>query len=315
MRKIGLFFALGLASLGCSRTPSPLTPGVVGITIGTPSQGVLRGGTELPPSGPGWKWLRPVGGQYHGLPRFVSAVQQVAEQVHRERPGPPLVVGDLSAKHGGKILRHASHRTGRDVDFLFYVTTPEGVPIESPDFLKFGPDGLAFVPERLGGPDYIRLDVERQWLLTKALLESPDANVQWIFVSEPVEALLIEYARARGEDPDLVFRALTVMKQPSNGLPHDDHFHVRTACLPDEMLAGCEGGGPYWSWLPGLPSILDDVDEEDDRMLLAALLEPLAPGVDIDAPIVDLAESREGGSELPPADPSRPHEGRTFLAR
>lgn len=303
MKVLGFTLAFGLLAVGCSRTPSPLTPGVVGITIGTPSHGVLRGGTELPPSGPGWKWLRPVGGQHHGLPRLVSAIQHAAEHVQQHRPGPPVIVGDLSAKAGGKIVRHASHRTGRDVDLLFYVTTPEGAPVENPGFLNFGPDGLAYVPERLGGPGYVRLDVERQWLMTKALLENPDANVQWIFVSEPIEALLIEYAQARGEDPELVFRALTVLKQPSNGLPHDDHFHVRTACLPDEFLVGCEGGGPYWAWLPELPSFDEWETDEDDHVLLTALLEPMTPELPGDTPLVDTAEAREGG---------RPDKGRAL---
>lgn len=287
----GVVLAIGLAGFGCSRTPSPLTPNIVGKSIGTPAHGVLRGGVQLPPSGPGWKWLRPVGGYYYGLPRLVRAIQQAAEQVQRERPGPPVLVGDLSAKTGGKIARHVSHRSGRDVDLLFYVTTPEGAPVENPGFLEFGPDGLAFVPAELGGPAYLRLDVERQWLLTKALLENPDANVQWIFVSEPIEALLIEYARARGEDPDLVFRALTVLKQPTGALPHDDHFHVRTACLPDEALAGCEGGGPYWAWLPQLPTLASTGNEEDDHALLAALLDPIEP--EPTPVVVEVSESRE----------------------
>ena len=295
---LGLVLALGFAGIGCSRTPSPLTPNIVGASIGTPAHGVLRGGAQLPPAGPGWKWFRPVGGHYYGVPRLVSAIQRAAEHVQRERPGPPVVVGDLSAKTGGKILRHASHRTGRDVDLLFYVTTPEGVPVENPGFLEFGPDGLAFVPERLGGPSYVRLDVERQWLLTKALLENPDANIQWIFVSEPIEALLIEYARARGEDDELVFRALTVLKQPTNALPHDDHYHVRTACLPEEALAGCEGGGPYWAWLPQLPTLATSGDEDDDYVLLAALLDPIE--ADVDIPLVDASEPREErGSRYP----------------
>jgi len=288
---LGIVLALGLGAFGCSRTPSPLTPNIVGKSIGSPANGVLRDGVELPPSGPGWKWLRPVGGHHYGLPRLVSAIQQAAEYVQQKRPGPPVVVGDLSAKTGGKILRHVSHRTGRDVDLLFYVTTPEGVPVENPGFLKFGPDGLAFVPERLGGPSYVRLDVERQWLLTKALIENPDANVQWIFVSEPIEALLIEYARARGEDPDLVFRALTVLHQPTNALPHDDHYHVRTACLPDEALVGCEGGGPYWAWLPQLPTLESTGSDDEDHVLIAALLDPIEP--EVDAPIVDASEPRE----------------------
>lgn len=260
-------------AFGCSRTPSPLTPNVVGITIGAPAKGVLQRGAQLPASGQGFRWLRPFGHHY-GLPRFVSAVQDAAEAVHRERPGAPVMIGDMSARTGGQIPGHRSHRTGRDVDILFYVTTPEGAPLANTGFYQFGPDGLAMMPAGHGGPRYVRFDVEREWLLVKALVSSPEANVQWIFVSRPLEALLVEYARARGEAPELVWRAETVMLQPGDSLPHDDHIHVRTACLPDEMLAGCEGGGPYWDWLPKLAAL----PEEPDEMLVAALVEPIPTG-------------------------------------
>ena len=32
--------------------------------------------------------------------------------------------------------------------------------------------------------------------------------------------------------------------QPGDSLPHDDHFHLRVACSPEEAQAGCSGGGP-----------------------------------------------------------------------
>ena len=40
-----------------------------------------------------------------------------------------LTVGDLSARHGGKISSHSSHRSGRDADLLLYMTTLEGAPV------------------------------------------------------------------------------------------------------------------------------------------------------------------------------------------
>ena len=96
--------------------------------------------------------------------------------------------------------------------------------------------------------------------------------MQWLFISTPLEALIIEYARARGEDPELVWHAESVMQQPGDSSPHDDHLHLRIACTPDEALAGCEGGGPYWPWLPSLP---DGPSPDDDGALLQALLGPL----------------------------------------
>ncbi|MET0595365.1 MAG: penicillin-insensitive murein endopeptidase, partial [Polyangiaceae bacterium] len=208
----------------CSYAPSPLAPQCTG-SIGTPTHGALMAGTELPMSGPGFRWFNPMG-HHFGVPRLVDAVANAAAEVERQRPGgAPLMVGDLSRRTGGRIPHHASHRTGRDVDLLFYTETTAGEPVESPGFMKFGPDGLAFVPNGRGGGRYIRLDLAREWLLIKALLSIPQANVQWMFVSLPVEALLTDYARARGEDAELVWHAETVMLQPKDSLPHDDHLH------------------------------------------------------------------------------------------
>ena len=266
-------FACALTTLlcACSYTPSPLTPQCAG-SIGTPTHGALSAAVELPMSGPGFRWFNPMGHHY-GVPRLVDAVVNAAAEVERLRPGgAPLMVGDLSRRMGGKIPRHASHRTGRDVDLLFYTETTAGEPVPSPGFCKFGADGLAFVPNDRGGGRYIRLDLARQWLLIKALLNAPQANVQWMFVSSPVEALITDYARARGEDFELVWHAETVMLQPRDALPHDDHIHLRTACTPDEAVGGCEGGGPYWPWLPALPTA---PPTESDETLAVALLSPM----------------------------------------
>jgi penicillin-insensitive murein endopeptidase len=86
-----------------------------------------------------------------------------------------------------------------------------------------------------------------------------------------VEALVVEYALAKGEDSQLIWRAQTVMLQPIDSLPHDDHLHVRIACPRGTGAQGCEGGGPYWAWLG---AHLEAGDERDDDV---ELLDPKAP--------------------------------------
>ena len=242
------------ALLGCVGTPTPLAPSFSG-SIGVPSNGVQTGAEELPRRGEGFVRYRPRSPFYWGNPRLVRAIQRAAASVAGALPGgAPLVVGDLSAKHGGKIPGHRSHRTGRDADLLWYVTTPSGAPVPTPGFVRIGSDGLANVD----GADevrFVRLDVERQWLLVRELLTAEDTLVQFLFMSREIEALLIDYARARGEPLELVWRAETVMLQPGDSTPHDDHVHVRLACTPEESVLGCEGGGPYWEWLPALPTL------------------------------------------------------------
>lgn len=245
----------GLAT-ACLGTTTPLAPQLQG-SIGLPHSGIQTGAVELPKSGPGFVRFRPFGSAYFGQPELVSSVVQIAGHMQRTYPGPPLILGDLSAQHGGKIPRHNSHRNGRDIDLLWYVMTPEGVPVRSPGFIRVGPDGIAFDPD---SGKYYRLDLERQWRVIRAFLESDEIDVQWMFCSRWIEALLIDYARARGEPDELVWRAETVMLQPADSLPHDDHIHLRISCTPKTMLTGCVGGGPYWEWLPPLPTL--HLDEE-----------------------------------------------------
>lgn len=253
-RRVAAAWALATVALalpcasGCVGVPSPLAPGLRG-SVGVPHHGVLTHGVALPAKGEGFVRLRTDDVKW-GNPRLVRLLESAAATVKRARGGPPLVVADLAKRGGGKTPHHRSHRTGRDVDLLLFTLTPQGAPKKSPGFVRIGADGLG----KADGA-YVRFDVPRTWSLVKALLEAPEAHVQWIFVARWLEALVIEYARARGEDEELVWMAESVLLQPGDSAPHDDHLHLRIACTPDEAVAGCEGGGPYWPWLPPVPRL------------------------------------------------------------
>lgn len=238
--------ALGLLATACFSTPTPLAPNLAG-SVGLPHAGVLTDAEQLPEQGDGFVRYRRGSANYWGNPRLVRGLMTAAAAVARVHPGgTPLYVGDLAARSGGRISGHHSHRTGRDVDLLFFVQTPSGAPVTSPGFVRFGGDGLAQVEE---GGAFVRLDLERNWQLVKELVSSPDLGAQLLLVSHQVEALLIEHALARGEAPELIWRAETLMIEPKDSPPHDDHFHLRIACRPEEQSAGCAGGGPQWDWL------------------------------------------------------------------
>jgi penicillin-insensitive murein endopeptidase len=269
---------------GCLATPTPLAPGVRG-SVGVPHLGVQTDAVELPARGNGYVRFRPQGKNYWGVPRLVRLIEGAAAHVAATLPGSPrLVVGDLSARRGGKISGHNSHRTGRDVDLLFYVTTPAGVPIQNSGFIGHEGDSLGFVHETA---EFIRLDVPRQWELVKYMLSQSDVGVQFMFASQDVEALLIDYALARGEPVELIYRAQTVLLEPKDSLPHDDHIHLRIACTPEELLTGCTGGGPYWPWLPESPAAaaLDPefftVLASDDPFQFETVTDPAAAPTDL----------------------------------
>lgn len=259
IRTTQLVATIAIASTGCFGAPSALAPSLKG-SVGVPHHGVVTDAVALPKKGEGYVLYRDDGVRW-GSRRLVDAITTAASTVAQSRPGPPLVVGDLSQRYGGETSRHRSHRSGRDVDILFYVTTPRGVPVKSPGFIKFAGDGLG----SSSGDKVYRFDVERNWELVRSFLMEED--VQWVFVARPLEVLLVEHAMALGEPLDLVWRAQTVLRQPGDSAPHDDHFHVRLACTVEEMVAGCEGG-PRWPWQEKLPELT-----MSDEELLVSILE------------------------------------------
>ncbi|HVY46340.1 MAG TPA: penicillin-insensitive murein endopeptidase [Minicystis sp.] len=269
LSSVAIAIALVLGSAGCFGTPTPLDPAIQG-SVGVPHHGVITNAARLPNKGTGFARLKSNDARW-GNPRLVALVEAAAAEVARERPGgAPLMIGDLSPRWGGASSGHHSHRTGRDADLLIFVTTLDGRPVRSPGFLRFGPDGLAETDDH----HYVRIDLEREWALVKALVTSREASVQWLFFAHWLEALVIEYARARGEDPELLWHAESVLLQPGDSAAHDDHLHLRIACSPDEAVAGCLGGGPYWSWIPELPQLVSPPDDELAEAILGDAGEP-----------------------------------------
>jgi penicillin-insensitive murein DD-endopeptidase len=230
--------------------PTPLAPALEG-SIGLPHHGVVTDAQRIGDRGDGFVRFRGDDIRW-GLPRLVSLIETSARAVSSSIAGPPLIVGDLGARRGGMIDRHRSHRSGRDVDLVFFAMTPDGRRIRSPGFVKYGADGLA--ENESGKPRFLRFDTERNWLLVKALISNEKTPIQWMFVSHTLEVMLLNYGIATGEPTDLIYYAATVMQQPSDSAKHDDHFHLRVACLPEEMIAGCTGG-PTWPFHASLPAI------------------------------------------------------------
>lgn len=258
MRSLFLLLPVLLLT-ACASVPSPLAPGVRG-SIGSPALGLLLDGTPLPDRGVGFKRLRPWSDRKYGTSILIGMLMDAASQ-STQGDIPPLLVGDIAGPHGGHLSGHHSHRTGRDVDLLFFYTTPGGAPVEAPGFVRVGPDGLAEVE----GGTFVRFDLVRNWKLVRALLTSKEARIQWIFVANHLKGLLIEYARALQEPPMLLWQAENVLHQPGDSSPHDDHFHLRVACGDEESVAGCSTGAPWWPWWPDAPSLNEntEVDYED----------------------------------------------------
>jgi penicillin-insensitive murein DD-endopeptidase len=197
-------------------------------SIGSPNQGRLDGGKRLAVA----PYLRVV--PYYaestarwGLPDLVGLIERAARRVARRFPDAVLSVGDLSRREGGDLERHHSHKSGRDADLGFYLRSASDKPLLPARFVTFSPRGSA---TDLAGAVF---DEARNWALVEALIEDGKARVSHIFVARHIRARLLRYAEQHGVSAELRQRAADVMMQPSQAA-HDDHFHVRIGCPPDQ---------------------------------------------------------------------------------
>jgi penicillin-insensitive murein endopeptidase len=232
--------ALVALSVGCAGTG--LIDDGSSLSFGPPNDGALIEGQALPARGDGYAmpptWARR--GLHFGTAELVAVIVHLGRQLNRRRP---LAVADLSPRSGGPSAWHRSHQTGRDVDLIFFARDAAGAPAATATMRRYGPDG-ASIPDRPGDP-VVFFDVPANWVLVRALIENPIADVQWIFISDDLKQLLIDHAIATAAPPDLIAAAAVLLHQPTRSLPHDDHMHVRIYCAPSDVVLGCEETGPY----------------------------------------------------------------------
>jgi penicillin-insensitive murein endopeptidase len=236
-------------------------------SVGTVSRGLLASPRQLPLEGPGYRFYR-TGARRYGTPELTGLLERSARRVESAHPGSKVLIGELSAREGGYISGHRSHRSGRDVDLAFFVTGPDGRPVGGTPLAHYDRFGVA-----VRGKQVCRFDARRNWALVEALLADEETAVQWIFVSRGLKALLLEWGLSHGADLTLIDRAASVLHQPSGGLPHDDHFHVRVYCGAGASAGRCRDVGPRWPWIGSPGGRRSAV--RGDRDLLALALDGL----------------------------------------
>lgn len=235
---VGLAIACtALGSAGCIRAPNRIFPALSG-SIGLPHEGTLRGGVPVGDTPLPLARLRDNDRRY-AHPDLARLLTGVAKSTGVAAS--PLIIGDVAAPWGGEISGHRSHRTGRDVDVLFYFRDLAGNPVRSPDFLVVAPDGLAWDK---AGQRWLRFDDARNWAFVRAVVTTREAPIHWVFVHRALRERLLRYASAVGEEPSVLYEASERMAQPMPSGPHDDHFHVRIGCTRENAAQGCENG---WS--------------------------------------------------------------------
>ena len=189
-------------------------------TVGRPQKGKLVNGEQLPP-GPGYYRRRPrnswgTNETITGLLQVIGVVRGVHAKVH------DVAVGDLSSKNGGKLARHKSHQSGRDVDLGLYFTKQP----------KKGPK--AFISARNH-----KLDMAANWTLLEALVgkSAKKVQVEYIFLDYKIQERLYKWALKKKKSKKLLDRMFQYPrgKRAMRGVVrhepgHHDHYHIRFKC-------------------------------------------------------------------------------------
>jgi penicillin-insensitive murein endopeptidase len=216
------------------------------LSRGMTSNGSLEGAAQLDLSGDAHHVLEPhLDRDTHwGTHELVNLLLESAAIARSRFPDLRMGVGNMSRREGGRIQWSRSHRCGRDVDLAFRYLDETGAPVDSPDLLVV--DRRLRVRSREGWT----LDVPRTWTMVAALIEAAPSHIQWLFVSRPIRTALLDHAAAIGAPDDIVRIASSVLHQPGDSAPHDDHLHVRIYCAQDDLLEGCDNWGPRWPHRP-----------------------------------------------------------------
>jgi len=215
------------------------------LSHGWTSSGSLDGGVRVPLRGSGYSFFRHIQGRgtYFGTAEMAGFVSRVGSRMLAVDPESVVGIGNVSLKRGGRSRWHRSHQTGRDVDIAMFLRDRKGNDRNPREFRSFGPD----LRSRDGKA--MTFDVERNLSLVLAMIEDMNVGVQWIFCAEYLKQAMLEAARTEGISAELQERLASVLHQPSDALPHDDHFHVRIYCSVEDRLYGCLDREPLWDWV------------------------------------------------------------------
>jgi murein endopeptidase len=173
----------------------------------------------------------------YGSDQLIALLEDAARKVHA-RTRTRFWIGNIARRSGGDIAYSVSHNSGRDADIALALTDVKGVPVDPPDLLPLDSAGVSREKDHR-----YRFDTARTWEIVKALLESDQAQIEFLFLARSLTEKLLRHAREKKEPLELIERAALLLHQPA-GAPHDDHLHIRVYCSERDVEGGCLDNGP-----------------------------------------------------------------------
>ncbi len=189
-------------------------------SIGLPSSGKLTGGVPMM-DGPG-RVMKMIGWKSFGTANTVALLDAVLRRWAKTGHSQPVIVGNMSARSGGKLSPHSTHQSGRDVDLGYPQILPAGEELNWRVM-----DGR-------------NLDAKETWALLAMLAQT--GQVEVVYIDRSVQKLLHEYAmKTNLMSKKALSRWMEYPSPTGSGRPviqhvkgHVDHLHVRFKCQPHE---------------------------------------------------------------------------------
>ena len=153
--RFALFALVALLEISCVH-PGALTDGS-SVSFGDHRSGVLRHASQLPAVGVGYfvpeRWQARQ--RQYGTDEIVGLIRRAAARVRQRVPRSLVGIADLSPLGGGPTREHGSHRSGRDVDFIYYALDASGRPVVPDEMIAYDGAGHSKAPPvpRHGAPE------------------------------------------------------------------------------------------------------------------------------------------------------------------
>jgi penicillin-insensitive murein DD-endopeptidase len=169
--------------------------------------------------------------QYASL-EMVDFLGSLGDFAEKELPGKKLLVGDIAAKNGGKLLRHQSHQNGAQVDISYIAKKIKKSGHRSHKESNSFPE--KFVHRRKISPNF---DLEANYKLFTYLINE---KRRYIAVDKAIVWLLRSHNKKAKQIADSDLREFLIP------VPHHhDHFHLSVDCY--EFQDRCKREWTKWS--------------------------------------------------------------------
>jgi murein endopeptidase len=232
------------------------------ISVGDTSNGFLVGGKAVRESDAlGILPIQRKRGLRYGSEELVGMLEHAAASLYAAT-STRMWIGNVGREDGGDIPWSVSHNSGRDADIAFAYRDMKRQPVDPPDLVPLTSKGV-------GTKRGLLFDPERSWLIIKALLTYPAAQVQYLFIEAGLRDLVLIHAQKTGEPVWLIQRAAAAMRQPVGSSPHHDHLHLRIYCSRRDVVGGCQNQGAVQPW-----ATLHEDAKHAAIAKVAAVLEP-----------------------------------------